>query len=111
MDDLKRLMPALELMEKELSEPIPVSRLAQAVGYSEVQFRRIFERMMGKTPVQHLRQIRIEEACRLLRRTSQTLESISSEVGYQEPAFFAHTFKKIMGISPGEYRRSSESHL
>ncbi len=106
--DLRRLLPSLESMKGNLAALASVPALARSAGYSEAQFRRVFARAMGMAPVQYMRRIRMERAGALLRTTSQTIESISAEVGYAEPAFFAHSFKKLMGIAPGEYRRRHE---
>lgn len=106
--DLRRLLPALEAMGKNLSKAVFIPDLARLTGFSEAQFRRVFQRTMGVSPVQRLRSIRMERACQLLRQTDQTVEAIASEVGYAEPAFFAHSFKKLIGISPGRYRSTHE---
>ena len=63
---------------------------------------------MGMLPVQYQRQLRIERARQLLRQTNQTVAAIAAEVGYAETAFFAHTFKKLVGLAPGQYRQSHE---
>jgi AraC-like DNA-binding protein/mannose-6-phosphate isomerase-like protein (cupin superfamily) len=106
--DLRRLLPALEAMREHLTEAPFIPQLAKRAGLSEAQFRRLFARTMRRSPVQHLRRIRMERACQLLRHTNQTIEWIASEVGYAEPAFFAHSFKKLIGISPGKYRSTHE---
>lgn len=108
ISDLQRLLTALKSMRQNLSNPSTISELARSAGYSEAQFRRVFERTLGMAPIHYLRRIRMEQACWLLRQTSKTLESISEEVGYEEPSFFARSFKKMMGISPGKYRRTYE---
>jgi AraC-like DNA-binding protein len=106
--DLLRLLPALETIRKNLNQPIFIAELARATGFSEAQFRRVFLRSTGATPVQYLRRVRMERACQLLRQTDQTVDRIAGEVGYAEPAFFAHSFKKLIGISPGRYRSTHE---
>lgn len=106
--DLRRLLPALEEMRQNLSQAPFIPNLARAAGLSEAQFRRLFLRTMGTSPVQYLRRIRMESACRLLRHTDHTIEAVAGEVGYTEPAFFAHSFKKLIGVSPGKYRTTHE---
>ncbi len=106
--DLRRLLPSLEMIRKNLGIPIFIPALARHTGFSEAQFRRVFSRTMGATPVHYLRRVRMEHACTLLRETDQTVERIAGEVGYAEPAFFAHSFKKLIGVSPGKYRHSRE---
>lgn len=106
--DLRRLMPVLEILRTRLSEPIFIPELAKAAGLSVAQFRRVFQRAIGCAPVEQLRRLRMERACELLRQTEQTVETIAGEVGYAEPAFFARSFKSLIGAPPGQYRRQRE---
>ena len=103
--DLRRLLPALELLRTELKDPPAIPRLAKCCGLSESQFRRVFQRAVGTLPVRYQRRLRMESACRLLRQTDHTVEAIAAEIGYSETAFFAHTFKRLIGVPPGQYRR------
>jgi AraC-like DNA-binding protein len=102
--DLQRLQPALRMMHQDLADSPAMGSLAREAGLSEPQFRRVFRRGLGMSPVAYLRRIRIEEACRLLRQTSNTVEAITARVGYAEPSFFARTFKAFTGMTPGQYR-------
>lgn len=52
--------------------------------------------------VQH---VRVEEAKRRLERTSEPVDDISYAVGYEDPASFRRLFKRITGVTPGQYRR------
>lgn len=106
--DLQRLLPAIEAIRRELREPAVIPDLARAAGLSEAQFRRVFHRTMGVSPVRYQRRVRMERACELLRHTDQKIEKIAEEVGYVEPAFFAHTFKRLVGVTPGRYRQTHE---
>jgi len=47
----------------------------------------------------------MQKAAIFLRGTHQTIETIAGLVGYQEPAFFSKTFKAVMGLPPGAYRK------
>jgi AraC-like DNA-binding protein/quercetin dioxygenase-like cupin family protein len=104
--DLRRLLPALERLRTELTVPPTIPQLAKRCGLSESQFRRVFHRAVGAHPVQYQRRMRIEAACRLLRHTDHTVETIATEVGYAETAYFFHTFKRLLGVSPGHYRQT-----
>ncbi len=108
LPDLRRLLPALRSMRENLAEPDPMPVLARRAGLSAPQFRRVFQRALGLSPMQHLRRIRMEQACVLLRHTDKTIEAISAAIGYNQPAFFATSFKKQIGVTPGRYRSSHE---
>jgi AraC-like DNA-binding protein/quercetin dioxygenase-like cupin family protein len=104
LGDLGRLLPALDAMQRRHAEPVAVGTYARLAGLSEPQFRRVFGRAMGFSPVRHLARLRMERACWLLRHTSRTVEAIAGDVGYAEPAFFARVFRREMGTTPGAYR-------
>lgn len=101
---LERLLPALDAMRQDLADPLPVGELAARCGLSGAQFRRVFQRALGQSPVQHLRRLRIDEACRLLESTRLPLHEIAKRVGYAEPAFFQRTFAELIGEPPGRWR-------
>jgi len=105
--DLIRLLPAFNAMKKNLAVPVRIPAMARAVGFSQAQFRRVFARATGTSPLEHQVQLRMAHACSLLRTTSKTIGAIAEEVGYGESAAFAHRFKKQMKIAPGKYRRDS----
>jgi len=106
--DFRRLLPVLEILRTQLAQPIFIPELARVAGLSVAQFRRVFQRAIGRAPVEQLRRLRMERACELLRHTEKTVEAIAGEVGYAEPAFFARSFKSLIGVPPGQYRRQRE---
>ncbi|MFM8706422.1 MAG: helix-turn-helix transcriptional regulator, partial [Planctomycetia bacterium] len=61
-------------------------------------------RSLGRSPMQHLTSLRIEEACRLLTATSDKVETIARQVGFDEASVFSRVFKRWVGRSPKAYR-------
>ena len=57
------------------------------------------------TFTKYLTDVRMEKAKALLLDTDMKLLSIANEVGYDDPYYFSHCFKKNTGISPQEYRK------
>jgi len=106
--DLQRVMPALQAMRDTVAMPLAIPVLARRCALSTAQFRRVFSRAIGRSPVHYQRQLRLTESCRLLRETSETIEAIAARVGYSEPSFFSHTFRVAMGMPPGAYRDRKE---
>jgi AraC-like DNA-binding protein/quercetin dioxygenase-like cupin family protein len=107
MAAISRMLPAIEGMRADLASPLPMTELAQRCELSEPQFRRIFRQVFGCAPVTYLQQLRIEEACRLLRQRNVTIERISHLVGYTEPACFHRTFVRLVGLTPGRWREQA----
>ena len=59
----------------------------------------------GRTFLQIIRDIKLNQACRALRETSLSNAAICELVGYDSPEHFMHTFKKAYNMTPGEYRK------
>ena len=65
-----------------------------------------FKQYTGKNFVNYLKELRIEEAKRLLATTDEKVVEISQMVGYDNEKHFMKIFKSICGVSPSEYRKN-----
>jgi transcriptional regulator GlxA family with amidase domain len=83
----------------------PVRELVDRSGLPERTFKRRFTLATGHAPIAYVQHIRVEEAKRRLERTTEPVDRISYAVGYEDPASFRRLFKRITGVSPGNYRR------
>lgn len=75
-------------------------------GYCSDHMRRLFREQTGKTPIEYLTYIRINNAKRLLRNkniSNNTITEISELSGYSDVSYFSSAFKKATGKSPTEY--------
>lgn len=77
------------------------------IGYDTL--RRTFKRVHGMTMKQWLAQVRIEQACALLRNTALTQVVIAELSGFTDAQHFCADFRKRTGRTPGEYRRQSST--
>ena len=94
-----------EWLADRFREPNCVSRVVAQANISERSLKRRFKAATGRTLIEHLQGLRIEEAKRLLETSTKPVEEISAEVGYEESGFFRRLFKRVTGITPGQYRR------
>lgn len=83
---------------------ISLISVARHVGMSSAHFSTIFSQIAGKTFISYLTGLRIERAKALLSDTDMRLSAIAMEIGYNEPNYFSHVFRKLEGITPKEYR-------
>lgn len=83
----------------------PLEEMIRRAGLAERTFKRRFTRATGVSPIAYVQRLRIEDAKRRLETTDTSVDEISWQVGYEEPAFFRRLFKRITGLSPGVYRR------
>jgi transcriptional regulator GlxA family with amidase domain len=83
----------------------PVEEMIRRTGLAERTFKRRFTSATGLSPIAYVQRLRIEDAKRRLERTESSVDEISWQVGYEEPAFFRRLFKRVAGLAPGAYRR------
>jgi AraC family transcriptional regulator of arabinose operon len=103
--ELRRLLPAFDYLEQNIGDnKIRICDLAKKVFVSEVQFRKLFRRITGMSPVRFIQSRRIDRACRLFRSADLSVEQVAAEVGFSDPSFFARIFKIWTHATPGQYR-------
>ncbi len=101
----KTLQYVKAYLEEHYKERITLDHLASRFYLNKFYLARTFKEQFGATVLGCLDQIRITHAKQLLRFSDLTVEAVGREVGIGEPGYFSRVFKKVEGISPGEYRR------
>lgn len=77
----------------------------ERAGLPERSFKRRFTNATGFAPIAYVQRLRIEQAKRELESTARSVDEISWQVGYDDPAFFRKLFKRTAGMAPAAYRR------
>jgi AraC-like DNA-binding protein len=85
--------------------PPAIPGLARELGVAYSYFRREFKRHTGLAPYQYVRRLRLEKARRLIGGSSESLQSISEQLGFASPFHLSSAFKKQYGQSPDHWRR------
>ena len=94
-----------EAIRKNMSNPnLKMDDLGEEIGLSRVQLYRKVKSITGQTPVELLRQMRLQHAYALLTSTTKTVSEIAYEVGFGTPGYFSTCFKKQFGKYPTELR-------
>ncbi|MCF7818193.1 MAG: AraC family transcriptional regulator [Kiritimatiellales bacterium] len=95
----------LEHVKDNYSQPIEIKELAALVHLSVSQFERRFRKVFQISPLKHLMNVRIRSASLRLTTTNDTIATIALECGFYDHSHFTRNFRKIMGVSPKEYRK------
>lgn len=82
-----------------------VQEMIKRSQLAERTFKRRFTSATGFTPLDYVQRLRVEDAKRRLERTDASVDEISWQVGYEDPAFFRRLFKRTTGLAPGAYRK------
>ncbi|MDO4345680.1 MAG: AraC family transcriptional regulator [Eubacteriales bacterium] len=98
---------SLSYMKEHLEEKIYVRDLSGLANMNEQYFCRFFKKMIGKSPMEYLGELRIRHACTLLKETNHSVMDICLESGFNNLGNFLRTFKKICGCTPLQYRKKS----
>jgi transcriptional regulator GlxA family with amidase domain len=99
------IQAAQDWAAKHFSVANPIEEMILRAGLTERTFKRRFTSATGLSPIAYVQRLRIEDAKRRLERTDASVDDISWQVGYEEPAFFRRLFKRVTGLAPGGYRR------
>ena len=105
LDDLARLAPAIEFMERHLSAPPSLAEIAARAHLSESRFTVLFKRAMHCPPGSWLRRLRLARAHELLSRPGMTPTAVAAELGFYDVFHFSHQFKRQFGITPTGFLR------
>lgn len=102
---------AIFFLNNQYREPVSRWRLSEQVNASEDYLSRIFHRQMGIPLWNYLNRLRIGRALELLRSSADSVAEIASRAGFQDQAYFCRVFKKVMGFTPGVFRKCEEANV
>ncbi len=91
-------------VEQDLMRDWTLAELAHRSHCSPEHLRRLCLKELGRSPMQHLTCLRMEQARRILETENDKLEVVAANVGYANAAIFSRVFKRWVGVAPGEYR-------
>ena len=99
------VLQAQRWIAENYSVAAPVAEMVRRSGLSTRTFKRRFRLATGETTISYVQRVRVERAKRTLETGGVPIEEISWAVGYEDPASFRRLFKRLTGLTPGEYRR------
>ncbi len=99
------LQDAIEYIELHFTEQIEQKKLAELCGMTPFRFSRLFKQTYGIGFLELVQRKRMEQAEMLLNNSEMPITSIAYAVGFQDPSYFARSFKQHFGCCPSEYRR------
>ena len=96
---------AVGYMQDNYYKNLRLNDVAEKVGISAGYLSTLISRNKDRVFVDLLNEIRIERACTYLEQGTLKTYEIAYKVGFQDEKYFSKVFKKIMGMTPAEYRR------
>jgi PAS domain S-box-containing protein len=97
---------AIDHMREHYAEKLRLEDLARRASVSEAQFERRMKRVFQLSAGQYLIKLRISAAARLLQHSGESISGIAQQVGFFDQSLLTRAFRRVTGMSPGEYRRA-----
>jgi two-component system, response regulator YesN len=99
---------AAEMIHRYYAEDISLQSVAGQINVHPSYLSRVFKQEKGENFVSYLTRIRVERAKSLLKGHMFKVYEVADKVGYHNYTYFSKLFKKVVGVSPEEYRESSD---
>jgi AraC-like DNA-binding protein len=96
----QRIGKVVDHLQKEYASPLKVATLARMANMSPSAFHLYFRHVTNMSPLQYQKQIRLQEARRLLSIGSADAASVAFEVGYESPSQFSREYRRLFGQPP-----------
>ncbi|NLK69548.1 MAG: AraC family transcriptional regulator [Clostridiaceae bacterium] len=96
---------AVEYLRNNYNTDIRLEELAMKSFISKNYFSRLFKEVTGINFTDYIQNLRVDEACSLLKNTDMKVIDIANQVGFRDMKFFYEVFKKLTGKTPGEFRK------
>ena len=95
-----RIVRAIQLLRKEFDQPLRIDDIAQVLGMSTSSFHHHFKAVTAMSPLQFQKQIRLQEARRLMLGEDLDAASAGYRVGYNDASHFNREYKRLFGQPP-----------
>ena len=97
----------MEYIETHLMEKISLENMAGEIGYTSYYLSSKFQKETGCTINQYIKRAKIEKSKELLKNPLLSISDVSERLAFSSPSYFSSVFKKITGMSPGDYLTGS----
>lgn len=94
----------LNYVEKEHTNPITLESICHQFNYSKSHISHIFKSNSGVSLREYINELRIKDACYLLKNSNMSVSEVAFSVGFSDASYFIVVFKKIIGKTPVQYR-------
>lgn len=104
-----RIGEIIKYIENNVNNELTIPILAEECHLTTSHFSKLFKEETGQSPVNFIRNYRVNHAKSLLISSDKTISMIATECGFEDHFYFSRTFKQITGISPKQFKESLKS--
>ena len=99
---------ALREIDHRYPEPLSLQNVAAALKITPQYLNRLFAKELNLTFNDYLTRFRLEKACEMLRHGNMRINQIAQNVGYADAKYFCTLFKRVLCVTPGQYRTTNQ---
>ncbi len=103
------ILQAVQYLERHYRERTVLGNFCQDRHYSLPYVSRRFRQETGLTALEYVQKVRMEHSCELLAGSDLSVQEVAHEVGYEDVKFYNQLFRRLLGMSPGEYRKMAQA--
>lgn len=109
MSDEKFMRKTMKVIKENIANSnFSVDDLSVNIGMSRTNVNLKVRALFGTSPLELIKTVRFNEACRLLHEKKHSIAEISDMVGFATPSYFAAAFKRFIGCTPSEYLKKNQ---
>ena len=98
----------VDYIEKNYTEDVSVTDLAQQFNMSASYFAHLFKQYAAKSVIEYVNETRIQHAKSLLEKEELSIKNIALQVGFSDINYFSRKFKALVGVTPMQYKKNSQ---
>jgi AraC-like DNA-binding protein len=102
----KWLLMIVEMLNDEKIEDISLRNLSRIVNIHPTTISKAFPKYFNDTLGDYLKKCKVKKSLALLTKKNKSIDEISFECGFYDASHFVKTFKRVMGFTPGHYRKT-----
>lgn len=107
--DEQFMQQVMEVMEKEMdNSDLTIEEFAQKLGLGRTVFYQKLKSIIGLSPVDFIREMRIKRAVQLIDSGEYNFSQVAYMTGFNDPKYFSKCFKKQIGMTPSEYKENKK---
>jgi len=96
---------SIRYMKNNLHLQLDIEGLARQERISVPHYCRIFKKKTGSSPINYFNYLKIQKSLQYLYFTNKSIKEICTELSIDDPFYFSRLFKKVIGMSPSQYKK------
>jgi two-component system response regulator YesN len=97
------IIDAKQFIHENFTNEITLEEVSKSVSISPHYFSRLFKEETSENFIEYLTRVRIQKAKELMKTSNLSIKEICFKIGYADPNYFSHIFKKTEKLTPSEY--------